>query len=788
MAPGPDNDVPQPTVESAPGDDEQAGEHSEEQRARANDRFRDAEAALLAAHDDAIDKLLAPFAEAFRAIHDVRLGDVPTVDAVPELGEVDADVRVAALDVVDALVKAGGVATNVAYALGSLRHLPAGVNRALQSRATKQTIKALRGVRGQLLANKGLVAGSLLAAGSVALLLWSTRDDSTEQRKQQVSELAAAQDELLKQLATDQTQFAARRYEDAAQVLTRLTDLGIGRLPAFRALVQSNNSYETYAADERAIVAELVGLAQIVAAVIATSRMTTEGEFEPHSPQTLDAAKAAAAARSTPRTGATVTDIAAWEIARVATERERQQLGYLLEQPDLIRRMQARFSNRTIAQQRGHYFEWKHELSFNLNAMAEGSDIRLRMTEWLGRPTDPADLVLHDGAGNVIGEAQAKVLSTNVQRMSSNGLPNDKYGHMQLLVPEDHRVETADFLERRLEMPRGLFHDRYESVQERLTDRITAGDVASDPVSTTRLADITDDPLSYVNGLFGDTQFRQAVGAAVSAGGSAALVTIATDTARHVLEHGTFDGLSWTDATIRTARAGAASAATAAAGSIIQSTAQKAVADGATNPFRRVLAESDLGVAMAKASLDVAVVAHGLATGRLTAAEAALAATETVTESVAVWACAAVGRKVIPNQAVGALVGGIVGQYAAAIIVRGVRLALVGRDPAQEWDAAYDALIQETAELEVRCADERAELGRLAEQYRIGFTEHVLPALDRLTHDADGEDPDARLRDLAAIATQYAGAPIFGSQDEFDAFMADPSTTLVLDIGKEIAP
>jgi hypothetical protein len=140
------------------------------------------------------------------------------------------------------------------------------------------------------------------------------------------------------------------------------------------------------------------------------------------------------------------------------------------------------------------------------------------------------------------------------------------------------------------------------------------------------------------------------------------------------------------------------------------------------------------------------------------------------------------------------LVGGCVGQYGGQIVTHGIRAAILGRNGDAKWDAAYDALLADTAALEFACAAERQELAALGAQYRVGLTEHVLPALDRLTRTSFADavpgddldyDPDARLADLADTTKLFAGAPLFDTLDAFDEFMADPTSTLVLDLGRK---
>ena len=173
-------------------------------------------------------------------------------------------------------------------------------------------------------------------------------------------------------------------------------------------------------------------------------------------------------------------------------------------------------------------------------------------------------------------------------------------------------------------------------------------------------------------------------------------------------------------------------------------------------------------------------------------AEAAEATGEAVIQSAITWVCTAIARNTIADAEVAALVGGFVGQYGGKLVTYGIRVAILGRNPDPKWDDAYDALLTDTSGLELACAAEREELAALGRQHHIAFTEHVLPALEDLTASSGAYleatrdvDADADLIALAAIADQFAGTPLFDSLEAFDTFMADPNSTLVLNLSRE---
>src|SRR4051812_25727086 len=82
-----------------------------------------------------------------------------------------------------------------------------------------------------------------------------------------------------------------------------------------------------------------------------------------------------------------------------ATRVGRRQLAMLLEQRDVALQIAERFGQLGEAQRQGHVFEWMHEISFNLKAIAENDEARLRVTTWLGEPHAAADLRVYGPEG-----------------------------------------------------------------------------------------------------------------------------------------------------------------------------------------------------------------------------------------------------------------------------------------------------------------------------------------------------------------------------------------------------
>lgn len=477
---------------------------------------------------------------------------------------------------------------------------------------------------------------------------------------------------------------------------------------------------------------------------------------------------------------ADVTDALGWAASAGATGTARTQLAYLLADRDKIARLLERFGAIGDAQRQGHVFEWMHELSFNLNAIANDDRSRAYVTTWLGRPHAATDLEIHGANGGLVGEVQAKVVGGSARRLSElNGLADSKYGGMGLLVPSDHIASTESLLERRLAMPEGPLHARYEDVGTRLSDHIQAGGTSSEPVDIAQLKRVDHDPARFLGGL-SDANVRKQL---MVSGGTAGLVGAVgagiRDLAVQSITRDRGDELDWTRVATGAAVGAARSAVVAMGGTGLSLVAQHAAANGATSAVR-FLADEALPLAFANATWEIAAVTHGCATGRLSQQEAACAASQIIASRTAVWACSSLGQLMIPVPVAGALIGATVGSVGAAMMTQGIQVAVAARDNSAEWDRAYEALLIESDALLKQAVAERERLLNSAEMRAVAFGSTVLPHLEQLERVAATGHPTDVLDALATLTQSYGGTPLFVSLAEFEAFMADDSAAFVL--------
>ncbi|MGX5692490.1 hypothetical protein ACWKWA_04835 [Dermacoccus abyssi] len=472
-------------------------------------------------------------------------------------------------------------------------------------------------------------------------------------------------------------------------------------------------------------------------------------------------------------------DLTTGETSRAATSTVREQLTYLLNQPDELASMTRRVRGVTAEQRMGHQLEWWHEFTFNMDAIAKGSAERLHATAGLGRPHDPSDLELVDSVGRILRDYQAKVVASPSARLSSvSGLRAAKYDGMGLLVPTDDLSDTQQILDRRLAMPDGPLHGSYRSVSERLTDRVQDGKIESSPIDRQTLADLHPEDTVAAAKL---SNYVEQLGKSGLAGGLVGAASgAATSVAGQWFSSRDLRSIDWIEVAKRSSVAAVRQAGIAVLAQGISIHGQNLANTGSS--FGDLLGSSNLPVIIARSSIEVGVIAHAWATGEIDAAEAASRAAETLSRSTVVWACSVAGQALIPVPVVGAVLGGVVGTIAVGATVQGLKLALLSRAADKRFDAEYSAMLDECERLTATAAAELKDLERLAAANDLAWTTTVLPALEHVQATINTNRPDLVLDELATLTRTYGGTPLFASMQEFDDFMTDPLSVLTLDL------
>ncbi|MEQ3551339.1 hypothetical protein WIS52_12740 [Pseudonocardia nematodicida] len=441
---------------------------------------------------------------------------------------------------------------------------------------------------------------------------------------------------------------------------------------------------------------------------------------------------------------------------------------------DLAAAIATRFGRHRLEHRAGHLFELWHKHSFNVDAIRKGASVRVEVTAACGEPTAAADLRIVD-QGRVLDEVQAKLYGCAVA--ATRALARPKYRGMGRLVAEDRREQIERVLDKALPRdPDGIYQADYADVRTHLSDTVSHGDVRSARVSTSEVHRAAGDVARWGDRLAaraagGEILAAAATGAALG-GGLTGAVALVRETAR-----------------VRAGETTAAEAACTAAGAAARSAVRSGTLAGLGTAARVALRTArvpapltggGLPGAVASAVLGVSEAAISLARGDIDSAEFAAAGGEVTFQAGMAWAGGAVGQTVLPVPALGALVGGFVGQLSATLIVQGLQLAI---EALRSDDS--DGVALELLEAEAGAALETALLlsatgAELSEQIDASVGTTVVPLVDHALWTGIVDDPATGLAELVNLARQTDGMPLFVRVDEFDAWMADPLTSLSL--------
>ncbi|MER6364482.1 hypothetical protein [Kitasatospora sp. NPDC001527] len=480
--------------------------------------------------------------------------------------------------------------------------------------------------------------------------------------------------------------------------------------------------------------------------------------------------------------------MAAWALADAATRRWAAATAETLRTQETVRRLAERYVNIGNAQRAGHLFEVMHELSFNRRAIMAGSAVRARVTEWAvgGSPTAAADLQFVVG-GAVVGEVQAKLMDRVAGTAAQLSRPD--YAGMTRLVAADRAAAVEDLLDRRLAMDSGgVRYADFADARAHLTDRLDHGGVRSTPVDLADAHRAARDPAGWARG-----QTARAVGGEAAAAGAAAAtvggligaVTSAATQAARFRAGEISAACAALTASAAAARAAVRSGSAASLSSLVRTAAT-------AGRLPAVLGGGELASATVGAAYAVAEAGLDLARGRIDAAGFAERSCEATLTTALSWGCGAAVQAVLPVPVVGALVGGLVGQAVAVLIVQGLQGALVAAraDSGDESGGASDrgalAVGVDLLERELLTAAATAgllgtALGTLDGVRATPAGAVILPQLSDVDLELASGDPAGALTSLAELTRAVGGRPVFTTQAEFDLWMADEEAVLRLD-------
>ncbi len=469
-------------------------------------------------------------------------------------------------------------------------------------------------------------------------------------------------------------------------------------------------------------------------------------------------------------------DVAVWGLVRRTTVRTAAQAAEALRTQKIVASLADRYRNLGLEQQAGHLFEVMHAHRFNLDAIAEDSPLRAVVTEWVegGSATAAADIrIVGDGA--VVAQAQAKLMAK--ASAAAHELARPHYDGMQRLVPADKLVDIDTVLTKRLTLkPDGLRYEDYADARATLTDALHAHGVRSTPLDTCTVHRAAAAPNRWAAGQVAGATARQVAAATTTGAAVGGVVAGVVEAAGQI-------------ARVRAGETSIAAAACTAAGAAARGALHSGVLAGLGESVRLSASSGLLPAVFGAGTLPAAVVGTvagvteaGLAFARreIDTGELAARSCEAALQTGLVWACGAAGQTVIPVPVVGGLVGGFVGQLAAAAIGNGLHRA-VAAARADDLDDDRIAVLEAETRAAVSAGELLSRLEReLGDVHGAYVTTAVSPLVDDALRAVTGSGDDGLDR-LVALSTSFAGRPVFGTADEFDRWMSDPLTVLTLD-------
>ncbi|ADP79548.1 hypothetical protein [Pseudofrankia inefficax] len=469
-------------------------------------------------------------------------------------------------------------------------------------------------------------------------------------------------------------------------------------------------------------------------------------------------------------------DAAVLAVIDLATRRTAAEVVETLNGRDTVVRLAQRYANLGNPQRAGHLFEVMHTVGFNRHAARAGATVRAQVLEWTqgGSQNGPADIRLVDG-GRTIAEIQAKLVGRVPGAAREISRPS--YRGMGRLVAADRLDDVNNLLDRRLTMhPQGVFFDDYLDARARTSSQLAHESVRGDPIGYQQAQVAASDPIGWANHQVASAVARDVVAASAAAAAAGAvvgaLVSAVGETAR------VRAGETSAGAAIITA-AGAAARGAARSGTVGAISASVRTA-AATGVLPTALGGGTVPAAMADAVWVVADAGLQLAKGHIDPGEFAARGAAGTIRAGMVWAGGLVGQTVLPVPVLGALVGGVVAQATAALVLQGLQLAIVA---ARADGTDHDHLALLEAET-VTTAATAALIGRatkaLGEDQHTQLALAALPALAHIQATLASPDPGKAITELATVTCRHASQPTFTTADEFDLWMINDNTGLVL--------
>ena len=616
------------------------------------------------------------------------------------------------------------------------------------------------GMAGGAVVLGGIVAAPVLAVGGIVLASHAKK------------ELAAARVQLAKALtATGEMRGATSVVNGIRQVAKQfhevITNLNKRTTPVLDDLAavikNSGTNYAEYTENDKRKIHVAVMFIQALKVTLDTPFLTKEGALTTTYPKALEHGKRILneeekqMADKGNKLRDKAQDAAAFSGSMVATEAER--VAREADATDMLRGQLELFLDKAKAntgneQLKGFIFERIEAGKFNVDAVRKGSEFRANVTsEVQGRGTDPVDIEIVNSKGKVLREIQAK--TSNSTKNLTKGVQDPKYAGMKKLVPQDQATEVRE---------------QAGETDQNINDELKHKNVSSGGTPKGELKTATEHPKFYalkqetlqVARETGVTGLQAAATGGVI-GGALSFVKNA-----YAYQQGDIDGQeAMKNVTKDTAKAGIRSGSTGALGTVIR--------HGASTTGGRVLAKSNVAIAIASGIIDAGGTVYRYVKGEISAEEAAERLGKTGCSNLSgIYVGATAGAIFGPP---GAVVGSIAGYMLAASVYQSCIVVIKEAQLAEKEAERVEDLCIEAAKIRIKQREQfRAAMADYMSESQAAFDEYFETIDQALVTD----QPIEAIHALSNLTIRFGKELKLADFEDFDEFMTESDEPLVL--------
>ena len=439
----------------------------------------------------------------------------------------------------------------------------------------------------------------------------------------------------------------------------------------------------------------------------------------------------------------------------------------MLQGMNLFQEAAKRLQNVDVPQKQGNLFEFIEAAKFNVDAASKGASVRAHVTAAEGLPHASADVILKEG-NQIVDQAQLKSYLKHSELTFK--ISDPKYEGMQKVVPSDKVDRVRELAETRSATDTLKAKD-YRDTAENITGELKHQDIQSGGTTYKENLEAAENPEWYTfkaNAQAVGKEVAVTAANAAIAGGiiGGAISTIKNSIAIHKGEITVEDAIMNVGQDVITS--GGRSGATGAVSVGIRHAAGAMGIQGLT--------KSNIATALAAGLIDTGVTILSLAKGEITAEEAMQRVGHTGASTIGgIYG----GLAVAATFGVGApaLVGSLAGYMIVSSIYQSCVAIFNNAKLAKKEAVRVIALCEEACR---QMQQQRQEFEILLNQAIEFRREQFADCFAAIDAGLDVDDPEATTFALANFAALLGKNIQFQSFDEFDEFMKDEDSVLIL--------